>query len=250
MKITSSRITLALLIVLGASSKLYAELSVANLESAKTNNPATYSSGGKAFIEAIGFSLLQTNPRVKLEGLGKFYLEGGLQSFDVDDKSLGAFTDSLHCPSSFQSLVVKAGLGLPFGFFLSAGLSQVVSEHMLTGLSASLSYQLFDFSTWIPGELIPSMTVDASGMRTISEPAAYSFTLQSNLGAYLRTSRAQFAYLFRFNYSLLTATSQSIGKIFYQHGVMAQIPFYSDWFIRTEVFFPTMTGAALLGYQF
>lgn len=229
---------------------LFANLVPSKLSLALANNDPQYGEGAKAFTEAVGYSLMQTQSRVKLPGLAKFYLESGLQLFNVNNTDLVPYTDSGSVPQVFQTVMIKGGVGLPFGLSAELGLSQVINEHKLTGLSLSLAYQLLDFSTWVNSSLIPALTLNASGMRTIAGCAEMAATSQVNAGVYHRLSFAQFAYAFKYNYSLLTATTKSVGKAFISHGLTSHVPLYSDWFIRMELFYPRLSASALLSYQF
>ena len=98
-----------------------ADLTPEKLDQAKAAGAPEYTSGSEAFAEAISFSTMQNQSRTKLPGTGKIYLEGGFQVFDVNDKALYTFTDNLHCPASFQTILLQhASTSAQIGGILTA----------------------------------------------------------------------------------------------------------------------------------
>lgn len=228
----------------------FADLTATKLDTARSQNASNYDAGAKAFTQSIAFSLLQTESRVKIQGWGKIGFEGGLHAVQVDAYNLAPFTDSNHAPQSFQSIFARGTIGLPLGFSTHFGINQVVTEHLLTGVNLGFAYQVLDFSTWIHTDIVPAATMTLTGTRTLFGPSEYALTGQANIGVYHRDHMAQFAYSYRFTYSILTATVESIGREFSQHGIISHVPLTSKWFLTTEVFFPTVMGTVSTGYQF
>jgi hypothetical protein len=235
-------------IVLVSNQSALADLEPANLDAVKATS--AYGPGVEAFSEAVADSLLQTESRVKIPGWGRITLDVGIQANQVDSKTLAPFTDSAHSPVSFQTLTGRVTTGLPIGFSLYAGLAQVVTEHLMTGVTIGGSYQLLDFATWVSGDWIPATTLSMSATRTIFGPDEYAFTGQANVGIYNRANVGDFAYVFRGSHTLLLDTSDSYSADFYQSGLTLQLPIGTKTSLHAEIFFPTISAAMSMGYQF
>jgi len=227
---------------------LYATLNTDVLENQKKAGSSSYSGDSKAFNAAITFSLLQPLSRVKVVGPYRPYLETGFQGTDVDDKRLFPYTSNLHSPSVFQSLFGKVGLGLPFGLTAELGISQVISEHKLNGAFVTLGGQVFDFSTIVYTDFVPTMTVSGTLLRTLFGPPLYALHAQAVIGGYHRIWFAQFAYFFQTNYTMRMAASDS--NLFLRHGILMLMPLQENLYLRTEFSLPTMAGSLSMGYQF
>ncbi len=226
-----------------------ASFDVEKLRLAKVNSVAGYSEAKTAMIQAISLGLLQSPGRLKIPGWGRVYFETGLQGFNIEDDVLANYTTNAFAPSAFFNIFGKVGVGLPFGFSLETGFSQIANEHRMNALNLALSYQLFDFSTWVYTDFVPAVTASAASMRTLDAPATWGITNQLNIGAYHRRWGAQLAYAFRFNYSEMTATGDSLSETFIQHGLILHMPI-NQVFVRTELYLPVQEMIALVGYQF
>jgi len=229
------------------------ELAQAASESAGTTAAReAFKNEAKAFSEAIAFSTLQSEGRVKLAGAFEPYANLGFHVFRVDNEILRNFTDTASgsTPDFFHGLYVKGGTALPFGLNVEAGFSQVVSAHRSTGVFASLSGQVLDFANLVYIDLVPSLTLTGTALRTVSGPALYSFTGQTVIGAYHRQTLSQFGLIVQYSYTLLVALDPAIGNQFMRYGVMSNLPIYKGLSLRTEIFYPSVSGNLSLGYQF
>jgi hypothetical protein len=210
----------------------------------------TFKSDVETITKAVTFSILQPESRTKIPGAWAPFLETGYHVNSVNDKRLYLYTDSGHSPSAFHSLFATLGLGLPFGLAVSMGITQVISEHALNGIYASLTAQVFDFSNIVYTDLVPTLTIDATVARTLSDPSCSIFTGQANVGAFQRVWGMQFAYIFQTTYSTLTAVDHSNSFLFIRHGAMTAVPLWGGVSLRTQVTLPDLSGTIGLGYEF
>lgn len=228
----------------------FAGLDADKVSTARRTNAANSSSGSKAFAQSIGLSLMQTQNRMKLPGAGNIYLEAGFHSTSLDTQSLAPFTTSGNPPEAFYGIEGRLGFGLPWGFALEGGLSQILNEDGLNAANMSLAYQILDFSTWVYTDYVPAVSMDISGMRTIAGPATWGLSGQLNLGGYHRQSRFQLGYAFKYVWNLVVATTSSYSQMSLLHGLIAQAPLTKNLFVRSELFVPNLQGTMSLGFQF
>jgi hypothetical protein len=227
-----------------ALQRLYDDATTPSLQSA-------FNKRAKAFSEATAFSVLQSQYRVKLPGSFRPYMELGFHSFNSDSAQLeGLTTSNSPTPDFFHGIVFRAGLGLPFGFALEGGTTQVVNDHPVTGFFLTASNQILDFAHIVAIDLVPSLTVSGTMMRTVAGPGLYAFAGQMVAGAYNRESRAQFGLLAQYSYTLLIALDPSVGSHFFRYGGMIQLPVYSKAFVKAEVIYPSVTANLSTGLQF
>lgn len=223
----------------------------ASFDFSRLNTAAsTYSGDVESLSKAVAFSILQTESRTKIPGRFTPFLETGYNINSVNDKRIYLYTDSGHSPSSFHSIYATAGVGLPFGVAASMSISQVVSEHTLTGLNASLTAQVLDFSNIVYTDLVPTLTIDVTAARTLAGPSCTVFTGQTNLGAFQRIWGMQFAYIFQMSYITLGAVSVDNTTLQMRHGAMTAVPLWGGVSLRTQVYFPDLSGTMGLGYEF
>lgn len=213
---------------------------------------AAFDAEAKAFSEAIAFSTFQAQSRSKLPGAFEPYFELGFHTFRVNNDRLKNFTTSTsgETPDFFHGLFLKGGTGLPFGINIEGGLSQITNDHKSTSLYATISGQVLDFANMVYIDLVPSMTVSASILRTVAGPSLYNFSGQTTIGAYHRQSLSQFGLIIQYSYTMLVALSPSIGNHFIRYGAMSNLPIYDGLFLKTEVFYPSMSASLSAGYQF
>lgn len=236
---------------------LLADLSVDLLKQAReaselSGDKSAFDQEAKAFSEAIALSSFQPQSRAKLPGSFVPYLETGFHILRVNNTVLKDFvaTSSKSTPDFFHGLFLKGGTGLPFGFNVEGGVSQLISEHKSTSVYATVSNQILDFANIVYIDLVPSMTLSGSVMRTVAGPALYSFSGQAIVGAYHRQTLSQLGIIVQYAYTLLTALDPSIGNHFFRYGVMTNIPVIKGTFLRTEVFYPSMSATISTGYEF
>lgn len=211
---------------------------------------STFEGDVETITKAIAFSIFQPESRTKIPGPGTFFLETGYHVTDVNEKRLYLYTDNQSSPSTFDSIFATAGVGLPFGLAGSIGFSQVVSEHTFNGLYASMTAQVFDFTNLVYTDLVPTLTIDGTLARTLSQPSCSVYTAQGNLGAFQRTTGTQFAYTFQFAYAVLGAVAHANGHVLVRHGIMTSVPLWAGVNLRTQVQFPDLTATVGVGYEF
>lgn len=211
---------------------------------------AAFEDDVRSFLEATIFSVMQPESRPKLPGPWRPFLEVGFQVYDVNDKRLYLYTDNGYSPASFQSLFVKAGAGLPFGITGEIGYSQIMGEHKFGGIFGSLAAQVLDFSNLVYVDLVPTMTIALSASRNLSGPGVQAFSAQTSLGAFNRAWGTQVAYVFQTTYGMLTSLDSADNQIFIRHGLVSQIPLLYNTSIRTEFFYPDLSGTLTMQYQF
>lgn len=238
----------------------WAELSVKKLEQARQASiaantsaaTAAFNSEAKAFSEAIAFSTLKTQTLAKLPGAFDPYLELGFHTFKVNNEVLRNFTDSSSgsTPDFFHGFFLKGGSSLPFGFNVEGGFTSLVSAHRSTGAFVGLSNQVLDFANTLYIDLVPTMTLGGTIMRTIFGPALYSFTAQTVVGAYHRQTLAQFGFIVQYSYTLLVAMNPSISNDFVRYGIMSNLPIYKNFAVKTEIFYPSLSASLGVAYQF
>ncbi len=248
MKVT--KILFVLMVSVFTLSSIEARFLPENLEMPRRQDRAAFNTGAKALIEAIDLPLRQNMLRPKLPGELSPFLEIGYKISDISERDLAPYTSDNDPSSIANSFSAKGGIGLPFGFNISAGVSQSLIEEKLTGLNASIAYQLFDFSTLLFSDFVPAVSLEVSGMRNFSEIGFYTFSGSAIAGIYDRISMLQFGYAVTYQYSLLTVLSPSVSRWFLNHTLVSQFPIVSGLFARTEIGLPHFSGTFVLGYDF
>jgi hypothetical protein len=209
----------------------------------------SFSYRSKVFVQAVVFSLLQPQNKAKVTaGPWRFYLETGYHMYAVKDATLALLTSSGHSPASFQATFLKGGMGLPFGLNVETGVTQVVSEHQLTGTYLSISGQILDFATIVYTDMIPCMAASVTGMQVLSGPEVRSVSGSISIGAYHRQSLAQFAGIFQMHFADLDYPS--VTHTMYRYGAVSSLPVTSDFYLKTDVLFPDLAATLSVGYRF
>lgn len=239
-----------------ASAPAFAALDVSRLEQARDSANtaaarAAYEAQAKDFSAATCFSVLHSQDRAKLPGAFRPYFDLGFHAFKVKNDSIRLLVDSSgSTPDFFHGVTLRAGIGMPFGFAIEGGMTQVVNDHSVAGIYLSASNQVLDFANIVYIDLVPSMTLSGTVMRTADGPQLYAFTGQSVIGAYNRVSHQQFGFILQYTYSLLTAIDPAIGTHFYRYGFMTQVPIYKGSFVKMQAFYPSVSLELAMGYQF
>jgi len=235
----------------------FGNLSVTKLRDLKTaaTTPAAladFEAKAKSFSGAACFPTLIPQNRVKLPGSFEPHLEVGFHTFNVNNEDLQNLLDTTASttPDFYHSLFLKAGLGLPFGFDGDLAFAQVISEHKSSAFSLSLTNQVLDFANMVFIDLVPSMTLGGTIMRTFGGPGLYSFTGQSVMGAYHRQSLSQFGFITQYTYTMLVGMDPSIGNHFFRFGIMSNLPIWKGLTMKTEIFYPSVSAALSMTYQF
>ncbi len=253
-------LTLGLLIPLFTQSAM-AKLSPGKLqlayEAARDGGVAArdaYDSKKKAFVSATVFPLLQSQARAKLPGMLRPYLESGYHIYKVNNTSSGILnlldTTQTSTPDFFTSFFMKGGLGLPFGFTVEGGLSQVVNDHKATGFYATLSNQVLDLANFVYIDFVPTFVVSATALKVVAGPDTTSIALQGVLGGYHRQTQAQIGFVTQYSTSFMTETSKTVNLQKVRFGFASTSPIAYGLFGRLEVFYPSMSALAMLGYEF
>lgn len=232
---------------------LWAALDAGRLEVLQDQNDPAFKESARAFAEAVEFSTRQTPNRSKLAGNLKFYFEGGVNAFDVDDKTLITFTDSSadpFVPDSFENFFFKAGTGLPYGFAVDAGVSQVFTEHKLTAIHTNIAFQAMDFANLVYTDMIPSLAVTTGFNMILSGPSQFSFNTQAILGAYHRLWMAQVNYILSVSWVHLNALQPTYRTWFIRHGLSSYWPLFEGIFLTTTMYYKPIEAGVSLGYQF
>jgi len=224
---------------------------IGKLEESQAAGPAaTFAQDARLFSEAIAFSVVQSQNRVKLPGPFRPYLQAGFHLFQVEAEILKAYTVDGTASLFSRSLFAKAGIGLPFGLNVEGAMSQVISENSSTAVNLTLAGQTLDFANLVYVDLVPSVSTSATMTRTIGGPALWNFAGQAVLGAYHRLTLAQVGYILQYNYTILRSLSPSLSNTFFRHGVMMSMPIFKGLFVQTEVFYPSMSATMSSGIQF
>jgi hypothetical protein len=219
------------------------------LSQARAAGGTNYSKDAEAFVEAMAFPLLQTQNRAKLPGPWKPYAEAGFGLTSVSDHRLFAYTTNKHSPASFQSTFGKMGIGLPFGLTAEAGVSYVVSEQKEGAYYGTIGGQILDLSTVLYTDFVPVASLNASVLRTYNGPGLTSYAGNLDLGVYHRHLFAQLNYVLQMQYAVLTEIP-GVNKVLIQHGAVISMPLFKGVYFRSEIFFPTISGSVVAGYQF
>lgn len=253
----SAAFVLSLTLCVLLSPEARANLSVQRLQDLKTDatTPAAladYESKAKSFSAAACFPTLIPQNRVKLPGSFEPHLEVGFHTYNVNNSDIANLveTGSSSTPDFFHSLFIKGGLGLPFGFDADLAFAQVVSEHKSSAFSLSIANQVLDFANTVYIDLVPSLTLGGTIMRTFGGPGLYSFTGQSVIGAYHRQSLSQFGFIIQYTYTSLVAMDPAFGSHFFRYGVMSNLPIWKGLTMKTEIFYPSVSAALSVAYQF
>ncbi len=253
----SLRIVCLIACCLFLNQNAYANLSVSRLRALKAaaTTPtalADFENKAKSFSGAASFPTLIPQNRVKLPGSFEPHLEVGFHTFNVNNEDLQNLLDTTasSTPDFYHSLFIKGGLGLPFGFDADLAFAQVVSEHKSSAFSLSIANQLLDFANLVFIDLVPSMTLGGTIMRTFGGPGLYSFTGQTVLGAYHRQTLSQFGLILQYTYTSLVAMDPAVGNHFFRTGVMSNLPIWKGLTMKTEIFYPSASAALSMAYQF
>jgi len=240
---------LILILPLAWSETAWARLEPSLLDQARKARGTDFDRDAEAFVQAVTFSLLQSQNHAKIPGRFEPFLEAGFSLLSVSDRRLFQYTDSQHSPASFQSVYGKAGIGLPFGLMVEAGISQVVSEHTLTGLYFSFGGQVMDLVSVVYTDIVPCMSLNMNLMRSVAVPTMNSLGGDLALGIYHRQTLTQVAYALQAEYSMLGAVS-GVDKFFLRHGAVLSAPVYKGLSFKTEIFLPVLSASLGLTYQF
>jgi len=236
-----------------------ADLSTSKLQDAYTaaqsGNAAAkklFDQEAKAFTEAAVFTNLLPPNQVKYPGNFRPYLETGFHFYAVNNELLANFTDSNSgsTPDFFHAMHVKVGGGLPFGFVVEGALSYQLSKHSGGAASISVGNQIFDFANTVYTDIVPAVCVSATMLRSFEGPPTYAFTGQAVMGAYHRQSLTQFGMIVQYTYALLRGIDPGKGYNFIRYGAMTSIPVWLGLNIRTELFYPSMSGSLAVAYHF
>jgi hypothetical protein len=236
---------------LAAAPRVKSAWDIGKLEESREAGPAdTFAQDARLFSEAIAFSVMQSQNRVKLPGPFRPYLQAGFHLFQVDAEILKAYTVDGTTSLFSRTLFAKAGIGLPFGLNIEGGMSQVISENSSTAVNLTIAGQTLDFANLVYVDLVPCVSTSATMTRTIGGPGLWNFAGQAVLGAYHRLTLAQVGYILQYNYTVLRSLTPSISNTFFRHGVMMSMPIFKGLFAQTEVFYPSMSATMSAGVQF
>ena len=222
-----------------------AALSTSALNDIK-DDPA-FSNRARSFIQAITFSLVQPQDKPKLVGSWTPYIETGYHLYAVSS-TLAAFTTDRNAPAVFQSGFFKGGVGLPYGFNVEAGITQVVTSDKLTGIYGAVGLQLLDLANFVYTDIVPSVSVSVTGMQVLSGPDLSSATAQISVGVYHRENLLQLAGIGQATYASLDFPSAN--NLLYRYGVTSNIPIYKKLYLKTDILGPDLSGTFAFGYQF
>lgn len=235
------------------NSELHAALDANRLDILQSQNDPAFEESAKAFVEAVEFSTRQSPRRSKLPGNLRFFMEVGGGAFDVNDKILVNFTDAEsdpYVPDSFENLFFKIGTGLPFGFAVDAGFTQVLSEHKLNSIHGNIAFQALDFANLVYTDMVPSLAVSSGFNLILSGPSQFSINTQAILGAYHRLWMAQVSYILSFSWVNLTAIRPSYRHWFLRHGLSSHWPLFEGLYLTADMHYKPIEASISLGYQF
>ena len=204
----------------------------------------------EAVAYSIAYPTLQTISRSKLPGAYRYYFEAAININDIDDQTVAPFTTDQVTAESYQTAQLKAGTGLPYGFAIEAGLSQIYSEEKATGLNVNIAHQSFDFAEQVYTDLIPAISFSANFQYNFGAAAMYGVTGQVAIGSYHRFWVAQVGYVGQFNYFVLTKPERSFSVFGMRHGLMSYWPIFEGLYLKSELFIPQLSGTLGLGYSF
>ncbi|MBN8554824.1 MAG: hypothetical protein J0L93_05210 [Deltaproteobacteria bacterium] len=236
---------LGLLFSILSVTKTEAALSTSALNGIK-DDPA-FSNRARSFIQAITFSLVQPQDKPKLVGSWTPYIETGYHLYAVSS-TLAAFTTDRNAPAVFQSGFFKGGVGLPYGFNVEVGLTQVVTSDRLTGMYGSIGLQVLDLANFVYVDIVPSVSISVTGMQVLSGPDLSSGTAQISVGVYHRENLLQLAGIGQATYATLDFPSAH--SVLYRYGVTSNIPIYRKLYLKTDILGPDLSGSFAFGYQF
>lgn len=213
---------------------------------------------GDALGKAIDRTLSKPIQRGKLPGSMKFYFEGGVAGYDIDDQNLKEIDDTADgfqdAPDSFQSVFFKGGTGLPYGFNVEAGFAYAFTDLQMSSVFANVAFQAFDFAKAVYTDMVPNVSFSTGINYTLTGPSAYSAHFRTLIGGYHRLWLAQVTYIFEVAYISLNEPSPSYDLWAFRHGISSLWPLYEGVFLSTalfsEVFFGPLEANISMGYQF
>lgn len=223
------------------------------LQALKNSNDPDFSSSAKAFVEAVELSTHKTPVRSKLPGAFSYYLEFGASAFDMNDQLL---VDVLDIPpggrlaDSLESIYLKAGTGLPFGFSAELGATQVVGKNKLTSVFADFAFQALDFANLVYTDMVPNLSLSTGINYIISGPSQLGLNSQVMIGAYHRLWMAQVSYIFSVSWVQLNDLTPNYRTWFIRHGLSSHWPLFEGIFLTSNIFYKPIEAAVSLGYQF
>ena len=223
------------------------------LQTIKNSNDPDFSAYAKAFVEAVEFSTHKTPVRSKLPGGFSFYLEFGGSAFDMNDQLL---VDVLDIPpggrlaDSLESIYLKAGTGLPFGFSAELGATQVLGKNKLTSVFADFAFQALDFANLVYTDMVPNLSLSTGINYIISGPSQFGLNSQVMIGAYHRLWMAQVSYIFSVSWVQLNDLTPNYRTWLIRHGLSSHWPIFEGIFLTSNVFYKPIEAAVSLGYQF
>jgi hypothetical protein len=240
-------------IIVNPHEPLFSGFSTNTLQLLKDDNDPEFSRSAKAFVEAVEFSTHKTPVRAKLPGSFSFFLEFGASAFDIDDQALVNILEIApgeRLKDSLESLFFKVGTGLPFGFAVDLGATQVLGKNKLTSAFGNFSFQSFDFAHLVYTDMVPNLSVSTGLNYVVSGPSQISWNSQVLIGAYHRFWMAQVSYVFSVSWAQLLGLSPTYRAWLMRHGISSHWPLFEGIFLTTNLFYKPVEAAVSLGYQF